>query len=91
MAALYAATAEPARFLGVESGRVAPRHAADLAILDANPLDDIANTKRLSGVVVRGRYIDAAERLAILAEVERVAATAPATAATPCPCHAPLR
>ncbi len=91
MAALYAATAEPARFLGVESGRVTPRHAADLAILDANPLDDIANTKRLSGVVVRGRYIDAAERLTILAEVERVAATAPATAATPCPCHGPIR
>lgn len=42
-------------------------------------------------MVVRGRYIDAAERLAILAEVERVAATTPATVATPCPCHAPIR
>lgn len=91
MAALHAATAEPAKFLGVDSGRVAARHAADLAILDANPLDDIANTQRLSGVVVRGRYIDAAERQAILAEVERVAATTPFTVATPCPCHAPIR
>jgi len=91
MAALHAATAEPAAFLGAASGRVAAHHAADLAILDANPLDDIANTKRLSGVVVRGRYLDAAERLAILAEVERAAAEMPAVAAAPatCPCHGP--
>ncbi|QWF81170.1 amidohydrolase family protein [Amycolatopsis sp. CA-230715] len=89
MAALHASTAEPAAFLGTRTGRVAPGHAADLAILDADPLHDIRNTRKLSGVVVRGRYVDAAERLRILAEVEHTAATAPPQAAAAgCPCHA---
>lgn len=93
MAALHAATAEPARFLGTRGGRIAPGHLADLAVLDADPLRDIANTTRLSGVVVRGRYLGPDERLAILAEVERVAASAPPAAAATggCPCHAPRR
>lgn len=88
MAALHTSTAEPAAFLGTRTGRIAPGHAADLAILDANPLHDIRNTQKLSGVVVRGRYIDGAERQAILEEVERTAANMPADAvATGCPCH----
>jgi imidazolonepropionase-like amidohydrolase len=88
MAALYASTAEPAAFLNARTGRVARGHLADLAILDADPLHDIRNTQRLSGVVVRGRYIDETERLAILAEVERTAAATPAGAvAAGCPCH----
>lgn len=88
MAALHASTAEPAAFLGTKTGRVAPNHAADLAILDANPLHDIRNTQKLSGVVVRGRYINAAERRQILAEVEQTAATTSAEAvATGCACH----
>jgi cytosine/adenosine deaminase-related metal-dependent hydrolase len=93
MAALHAATAEPARFLGTDTGRVAAGHAADLVVLDADPLHDIANTTRVSGVVVRGRYIDQDERLRILAEVERVAATTPADlrVAGGCPCHTPRR
>ncbi len=88
MAALYAATAEPAAFLGTKTGRVARDHAADLAILDANPLHDITNTQKLSGVVVRGRYLDATARQAVLDEVERTAANTPAAAvAKGCPCH----
>jgi imidazolonepropionase-like amidohydrolase len=88
MAALHAATAEPAAFLGTKTGRVARDHAADLAILDANPLHDITNTQKLSGVVVRGRYLDATARQAVLDEVERTAANTPAAAvAKGCPCH----
>jgi imidazolonepropionase-like amidohydrolase len=88
MAALHAATAEPAAFLGTRTGRIAPGHAADLAILDANPLIDIRNTQRLSGVVVRGRYLDEAARRQVLTDVERTAATTPAEALAPgCPCH----
>lgn len=86
--ALRAATVEPARFLGVRSGQVAPGHAADLVVLDADPLRDIANTRQLSGVVVRGRYIGPEERTRILAEV--ASAAAETTAAVPvsgCPCH----
>lgn len=88
MAALHAATAEPAAFLGTRTGRVAPGHAADLVILDADPLADIRNTQKLSGVVVRGRYLDDTARQALLAEVERTAAGTPAEALSPgCPCH----
>lgn len=88
MAALYTSTAEPASYLGARSGRIARDHVADLAILDANPLHDITNTQKLSGVVVRGRYINATEREAILAEVARTAANTPAEAvAAGCPCH----
>jgi adenine deaminase len=31
---------------------------ADMILLDANPLDDIAHISRISGIVVRGRYFD---------------------------------
>jgi len=33
---------------------------ADLVVLDANPLDDIANTKQIRAVVLNGRYFDRA-------------------------------
>lgn len=88
MAALRAATSEPATFLGTNTGRIAPNHKADLAVLDANPVHDIRNTQRLSGVVVAGRYLDSAERLRILKDVEHTAAHTPASAvAAGCPCH----
>lgn len=88
MAALHAATAEPAAFLGTKTGRVAPGHAADLVILDADPLADIRNTQKLSGVVVRGHYLDETARQAVLADVARTAAGTPAEALSPgCPCH----
>jgi imidazolonepropionase-like amidohydrolase len=88
MAALRAATAEPAAFLGTRTGRVAPNHKADLAILNANPLHDIRNTQNLAGVVVRGHYLDDVAREQVLAEVERAAASTPVeAAATGCPCH----
>jgi imidazolonepropionase-like amidohydrolase len=56
--ALQAATINPAKFLGLEKslGTVEKGKVADLVLLDANPLDSIANTKRISGVVVGGRY-----------------------------------
>lgn len=88
MATLRASTSEPAAFLGTNTGRIAPNHKADLAILTANPLHDIKNTQTLSGVVVRGHYINEQARQQILSEVERTAATTPATAvAKSCPCH----
>ena len=36
-------------------GRVAVGHAADLVLLDANPLADIRNTRRIRTVVSKGR------------------------------------
>jgi imidazolonepropionase-like amidohydrolase len=33
---------------------------ADFVVLDANPLDDIANTRRISEVYLRGEVVDRA-------------------------------
>lgn len=54
--ALRTATSAPARFLGVADhfGAIAPGMAADLVLLAANPLDDIANTRTLHTVVLGG-------------------------------------
>lgn len=55
--ALRTATINPARFLGVTDslGTVASGKVADLVLLDANPLTDIANTKRIRAVIQGGR------------------------------------
>ena len=55
--ALRAATLRPAQYLGAEktSGTIEPGKNADLVLLEGNPLDDIANTRRISAVVTVGR------------------------------------
>ncbi len=61
--ALQTATINPARFFGKMSdyGSVQAGHVADLVILRANPLEDIANTRSIAGVVADGRYWSQAE------------------------------
>jgi imidazolonepropionase-like amidohydrolase len=56
--ALRAATVEPARFLNTAavSGLVKPGFQADVVLLKGNPLVDIGNTRRVAGVVLRGKY-----------------------------------
>jgi imidazolonepropionase-like amidohydrolase len=58
--ALRSATATPADFFGLSQtlGSVRPGAIADLVLLDANPLDAIANTRRIHAVMQRGRYLD---------------------------------
>jgi imidazolonepropionase-like amidohydrolase len=58
--ALEAATIRSARGAGLGDalGSIAVGHIADLVVLDANPLVDIANTKRIAGVVANGRLLD---------------------------------
>jgi imidazolonepropionase-like amidohydrolase len=60
--ALQTATLNPARFLGrvVDMGSIDEGKVADLVLLDANPLDDINNTRRIRGVLLAGRYFDRA-------------------------------
>jgi imidazolonepropionase-like amidohydrolase len=60
MQALQAATLSSARLLGREKemGSVQPGKVADLVVLDANPIDQIANTRRINAVVVNGRLLD---------------------------------
>jgi imidazolonepropionase-like amidohydrolase len=56
--ALQTATINPARFLGItkDFGTVEPGKIADLVLLGADPTKDIANTQKISGVVLNGRY-----------------------------------
>ena len=61
MEALQAATRNPARFLGIPAGTVEPSMLADLILLDANPLEDIRNSRRIHAVVLDGRYFEKAE------------------------------
>jgi imidazolonepropionase-like amidohydrolase len=67
-AALQAATLEPARYFGMtdSAGAIAAGQLADLVLLDANPLVDIGNTRRISGVFWNGRFIDDRERRRLL-------------------------
>lgn len=55
--ALRSATIEPARFLGLADslGTVERGKVADLVLLDANPLEDIRNARRVGAVVANGR------------------------------------
>jgi len=57
---LRTSTYNPALYLGEldQFGTVEKGKRADLVLLDANPLDDISNTQKIAGVVVRGRYFD---------------------------------
>ncbi len=60
MQAIMAATAYGAELLGLERriGTVEKGKVADLVLLDANPLQDIANTKTISSVIKDGRVVD---------------------------------
>lgn len=53
--ALRTATINPAQFLGVkDAGAIAPGMKANLMLLDADPRENIANTKRISAVIMGG-------------------------------------
>lgn len=53
---LRTGTANVAEFLGINTGLVEVGRAADLVLLDANPLEDIGNSRRIHGVMVRGQW-----------------------------------
>ncbi|MEP6494968.1 MAG: amidohydrolase family protein [bacterium] len=56
--ALQTATLNPAKYYGKlnDFGSVQPGRIADLVLLRANPLENIANTRTIGGVVADGRY-----------------------------------
>ena len=65
---LRAATIEPARYLGMldSAGTVAVGKLADVVLLDANPLVEIANTRRVSAVIANGRVFAGKDREQLL-------------------------
>jgi imidazolonepropionase-like amidohydrolase len=65
---LRSATWEPARYLGMldSAGTVMTGKLADLVLLDADPLRDIANTRRIAAVIWNGRLIDSTGRKRLL-------------------------
>jgi len=74
--ALQTATLNPARYFGIlgSAGTVEVGKIADLVLLNANPLVDIRNTRKIAAVVARGRLFDRAKLDDLLAEVEAQAA-----------------
>ena len=72
---LQSATINPARLLDREKhmGTVERGKVADVILLDANPLEDIRNTRRINAVVTNGRYLPKAALQKMLAEVEALA------------------
>ncbi len=70
--ALRAGTVNVARYFGTldQTGTIAVGKQASLILVDASPLDDVANAGRISGVAVRGVWLPKAEidrKLAALA------------------------
>ena len=59
--ALQTGTTAVAEFLGTNAGTIEIGRDADLVLLDANPLQDIDNARRVHGVMLRGTWHSAAE------------------------------
>ena len=61
MQAIIAGTSRAAAYLDLDNlGTLAPGNIADFLVLDANPLDDIVNTRRISNFYMQGSEVDRA-------------------------------
>lgn len=74
--ALRTATLNPALFLGLgeKYGAIEKGHVADLVLLDANPLLDIRNTRKIAGVMLERKYYSREELDRALATIQVEAA-----------------
>lgn len=80
MEALQAATANAARFMGLEkdSGAIEPGKLADLVLLDADPLQDIHNTTKIHAVFANGHLYDRSALDKFLHDAESMASASSA-------------
>jgi imidazolonepropionase-like amidohydrolase len=75
MEALQAATRNAGKYLELaDTGTIEKGKRADLVLLNANPLADIKNTRKIESVVLAGRYFSRADLDKLLAGVEEAAA-----------------
>jgi imidazolonepropionase-like amidohydrolase len=76
MQALETATTNPALLLGLSNtwGRVEPGYAANLLLLNADPLADISNTSKIYSVVANGEFLNRARLDQLLEEAKVPAA-----------------
>jgi imidazolonepropionase-like amidohydrolase len=73
--ALQAATRNAGKYLNLsDTGTIEKGKRADLVLLDADPLKDIRNTRKIQSVVLAGRYFSRADLDRLLAGVEKAAA-----------------
>jgi imidazolonepropionase-like amidohydrolase len=78
--AIQAATSGAAQFLGRDKdfGTIEVGKTADLVLLDANPMENIANTRKILAVIYGGRQFDRSVLDTMLAKAKSAAAAAPA-------------
>jgi imidazolonepropionase-like amidohydrolase len=72
---LQTATLNPAIFLHAEDslGSIGKGKIADAVLLDANPLENISNTKRIFGVLLNGKYFSKAQLDQLFLDAEKIA------------------
>jgi imidazolonepropionase-like amidohydrolase len=78
--AIQAATQGAAQFLGREKdfGTIEVGKVADLVLLDANPVENIVNTRKILAVIYGGKHFDRTALDTMLAKARLAAAAAPA-------------
>ncbi len=75
MAALQSATGKAAKFMGKQDslGTIEVGKIADLVLLDADPLQQIENTRRIHAVIVGGKLISSSQRQEMMTKLESYA------------------
>ena len=74
MQALQSATSSAAKFLDLaDSGTIVRGKRADLVLLDADPLTDIGNTRKIRAVFLNGRYLNRAQLDQLQSQIQEAA------------------